>query len=77
MHAVFKLSSVLLGKEFLLHKNQIVFSGPMRILNLFSELFFSENTLESLKTACIYDFTVYYCTSVEFFVLYMYVIIHT
>ena len=36
MHAVFKLSSVLFGKEFLLHKNHIVFSGPMRIYNLFT-----------------------------------------
>ena len=36
MHAVFKLSSILLRKEFLLHKNQKVFSGPMRIFNLFT-----------------------------------------
>ena len=36
MHAVFKLPNVLLGKEFLLYKNHIVFSGPMRIYNLFT-----------------------------------------
>ena len=36
MHAVIELPSVLFGKEFLLHKNQIVFSGPMRIYNLFT-----------------------------------------
>ena len=36
MRAIFKLPSVLFGKEFLLHKNHIVFSGPMRIYKPFT-----------------------------------------
>ena len=38
MHAVFKLSSVLLGKEFLLHRNHIVFSGHLRVFYLFTKI---------------------------------------
>ena len=33
-----KLPSALFGKEFLLHKNPKVFSGPARIYNLFTSV---------------------------------------
>ena len=46
MHAVFKLSSVLLGKEFLLHRNHIVFSGPLRVFYLFTK---SKATCKQIK----------------------------